>query len=114
MFPGIARQERVRLIEIYKCGGGGGCDCAPGFITSGQLKIARFRTRPRNMALVFPDNAINCADVEVTGAGARVNRQTGNSNAARNAILRTNLSSELQSRSVHQRVQARSARVQRD
>lgn len=39
--------------------------------------------RPRNMVLVFPDNAINCADVEVTGAGACVNRQTGNSNAAR-------------------------------
>lgn len=57
-----ARAKRDRLNEIYKRGG----RQAVSFITCEQLKIARSRG-PRNAAvLVFPNNAINRVNVEVT------------------------------------------------
>lgn len=70
-------QERDRLNEIYKCGGW----------RAGELHYVRTienctLPRPRNVVLVFPNNAINYVDVEVIAAGACVCQQTENRDAA--------------------------------
>lgn len=56
-------------------------------LTGGELHYVRTienctLSRPRNVVLVFPNNAINYADVEVMAAGACVCQQTGNRDAA--------------------------------
>lgn len=56
-------------------------------LTAGELHYVRTienctLSRPRNVVLVFPNNAIKYVDVEVMAAGACVCQQTGNRDVA--------------------------------
>lgn len=69
------------------------------WLTGGELHYVRTienctLSRPRNVVLVFPNNAINYVDVEVMAAGACVCQQTGNRDAAEYCTVCTNFSSE--------------------